>query len=197
MRWDGKLIHGVGINDADYNVTQIVNGKQVLCPFYAVWRGMIERGYSTKYKQKYPTYAEVIVCSDWTYFSKFKTWMETQDWEGNELDKDILIPGNKVYSPETCIFVTQAVNSFLTNCAEQKGQYPVGVCLHKQSGKFIAACSDLGGGRKHLGSFDSPEDAETAYKEFKEKLAIELASVQTDTRIADALTKRYKVEEIK
>lgn len=197
MRWDGKLLHGVGINDADYKVTQIVNGKQKLCPFYAVWRGMIERGYSEKYKQKYPTYAEVSVCSDWIYFTKFKSWMEQQDWEGNELDKDILLEGNKIYSPETCIFVSQAVNSFLTNCSEQKGAYPTGVHLQKQTGKFIAACSDLGRGRKHIGSFSSPEAAEEAYKTFKGKLALELASIQTDIRVAEALIKRYKVEEIK
>ena len=106
-----KSVCGVGINDADYMVSQIVNGKQVACPIYRSWANMLERCYFRKFQDKNPTYADCKVCDGWLTFSNFRAWMLTQDWQGKELDKDIKIKGNKVYSPSSCSFVTTKENT--------------------------------------------------------------------------------------
>ena len=110
------LKYGVGINDAQYQV-QLRNTDNTLltCPFYKVWSDMLKRCYSQTFLTKNPTYKGCYVCTPWLTFSNFRKWMETQAWKGKELDKDILIAGNKIYSPETCIYVPQWLNSFTIN----------------------------------------------------------------------------------
>lgn len=78
------LIAGIGVNDETGTVRD--------CMFYRTWRGMIKRGYSDVFKDKNKSYKDVTVCKEWHLFSNFKKWMEQQDWEGKELDKDILYP---------------------------------------------------------------------------------------------------------
>jgi len=101
-----KLVYGVGINDADY-VTQkwetisYVNGKQKQnlvweCHYYRTWCGMLMRCYSAKHQERNPTYKGCSVSEEWLRFSNFKSWMERQDFEGMQLDKDLLFEGNKV-----------------------------------------------------------------------------------------------------
>ena len=133
-----KLVWNIGINDADYSVEKKTswyeNGKQKqkrvwVCPFYEKWRPMLQRCYSEKFQNKRPTYKGCSVCQEWLTFSNFKAWMEQQDWYGKELDKDILFPGNKIYSPDTCIFVDQGVNKFLIESNAARGKYMVGVHL--------------------------------------------------------------------
>lgn len=187
-----RMVYGWGVNDADYVVTSFVGGKQRICTFYNTWSGMIERCYSKKYKNKFPTYTDCSVCEEWRYFSNFKRWMETQDWEGKQLDKDMLFPLNKVYSPRSCVFIEQKLNSFLTSNTAKRGKYPLGSCFHKASGKFTALCNDRDGKQKHLGLFSCPNEAHEAYRQYKHKLACKYADEQTDPRIAHALRQWYK-----
>lgn len=187
VRKSGKLVYGVGVNDAEHTVS--VDGKY--CIFYKTWNGMLERGYSEPFKLKHPTYADVRVCSEWHLFSNFKAWMELQDYEGKQLDKDLLIRGNKVYGPESCVFVSGLVNKFMTDRALDRGLYPLGVSDVQGSKKFRARCSRLGSGSDYLGVFNTPEEAHAAYKKHKAKLAVELAGIQTDPRISAALLARY------
>ena len=70
---------------------------------YRTWKSMIDL-HSAKYQDKYPTYKGCAVSKEWLTFSVFKAWMVTKDWQDNHLDKDILFEGDKVYSPETCVF---------------------------------------------------------------------------------------------
>lgn len=115
-----KLVCGVGINDADYVFqkweTIIVNGKRKQkliweCDFYRTWKSMLARCYSIKTQERQPTYKGCSVSDEWLTFSVFKNWMEKQDWEDKQLDKDLLFEGNKVYSSETCVFVTRMVST--------------------------------------------------------------------------------------
>jgi hypothetical protein len=125
-----RLVFGVGKNDADYVVHEEINGKRVMCPFYSVWSSMIRRCYSSVFHSKKPTYKNCFVAKEWLTFSTFKNWMRSQKWEGRELDKDILKIGNKLYSPDTCVFVTREVNILLVNSHVSSGDLPVKDTAH-------------------------------------------------------------------
>lgn len=146
-----RLVCGVGINDADYVVQPTVMGKQISCPYYQVWHSMLKRCYSVKRLTTFPSYVGCSVSEEWLIFSNFKAWMETQDWLGKHLDKDILYIGNKVYSEQTCVFVEDRVNYLLTDSAASRGNYMIGVNWHKATQKFVAQCRS-GIGRSTLDS---------------------------------------------
>lgn len=184
-----KLVHRVGINDAGYVVQPTINGKQVVCPYYDRWKVMLERCYSKKLHTRNPTYIGCEVSEEWKTFSNFKAWMETQDWKGRQLDKDILFPDNKLYSRDACVFVDSKVNSFLTDSKASRGSYMVGVSWYKAGEKFRAQCKD--GKIVYLGSFDTEIEAHLAWKSYKHKLACKLADEQSDPRVAAALRKRF------
>lgn len=176
------LVYNIGINDAKYKLKG--------CHFYETWKGMLRRCYSENYQKMKPTYIGCSVCEDWLTFSKFKAWMEIQDWEGKQLDKDILFPGNKVYSPETCVFVDSITNSFITESNSSRGEYPIGVSYDKKCGKIFAQCR-VDSKRKFLGYFETSEEAHNAWKTAKRKMAIKISILQTDKRVAEALLVRY------
>ena len=162
-------VHGVATNDADY-VTQIwetlPNGKQKLvwrCPAYSSWRDMMKRSYSHKYKENYPTYQNVSVCNDWLLFSNFREWWIKNNVRNWQLEKDLLIKGNLIYSPETCVYVPNYLNTLLIDCASTRGEYPLGIYFHKQSNKFQSRVK-LNGKQKYLGLFTSPQEAHKAWQ---------------------------------
>ena len=111
------------------------------------------------------------------------------------LDKDLLFVCNKLYSETTCVFVPNEINSFFIDCSNTRGEYPLGVNFHKASGKFRAKCY-VNGKIQHLGSFDTPQEAFTVYKTFKEKLCKQLVlrwQSEIDPRLFDAMMK-WEVE---
>jgi 7,8-dihydro-6-hydroxymethylpterin-pyrophosphokinase len=57
----------------------------------------------------------VTVTPEWWSRRAFTEWMRGQEWQGRQLDKDILWPGNKIYAPDKCLFVPQEINNLLTN----------------------------------------------------------------------------------
>lgn len=187
-------IAGVGVNDADYQVTHREGRKIVwVCPFYQVWRDLITRCYSVKCQDRNPTYRECTVVEDWHQFSNFRNWMQAQDWQGKELDKDLINPSNSVYGPKDCIFISAKLNTFIVESAAIRGNWPLGVCWAKDKGKFKASCRNPFIARKqeHIGYFDCPDQAHQAWKSRKLEHALTLASQQTDDRIAMALVARY------
>lgn len=192
MRPRVKLIHGVGTNDADYNVTWREDGKEVRCRFYRVWSGMLERCYSKKSLIRRPTYAGCSVVKEWHLFSNFKRWMERQDWQGKELDKDILFKGNKIYSPETCVFIDGRTNTFTLENTASRGEFPLGVYYDKSKGALFSSCSNPFTDKyEKLGRFNNKDAAHAAWKKRKHELACQLADLQTDERVAAALRVRY------
>ena len=196
-----KLVYGVGINDADYATkkweTIEVNGvrKQKLvweCPYYRVWVDMLRRCYSSKFQERHPTYKGCSVSEEWLRFSNFKRWMENKDWEGMQLDKDILFEGNKVYSKETCVFVTKGVNMFTIDRGNDRGEWMIGVSWNKRDGKFQSQCRNpFTKKQEHLGYFTCEQEAHQAWIKRKLELAHLLATEQTDKRVAKALVERY------
>ena len=190
-----RLVCGVGINDADYAVTKSeifeVDGvrkyKMVwICPYYKTWTGMLERCYSEAYQKRRTTYKGCSVCEEWLTFSNFRAWME-------DLDKDFIVEGNKVYSPETCVFISGMLNLFFTSCGASRGEYMIGVSWNKGAGKFRSMCSNpFLNKNEHLGYFDTELEAHLAWKEKKNELAQRYATKQSDERVIEALLTRFK-----
>lgn len=181
------LVHGAGVNDSDYPVNTIDgNGTRQRCKFYSVWKCMLQRVYSEKYHARYPTYSDTKVCEQWHSFMVFRAWMIDQDWEGKELDKDVLVPMNKIYGPDFCLFVTPEVNHITLGLYVNHGEYPRGVSFDKSRGKFIATCF-VENKQKNLGRYQTQQEAINAYAEFKIERILDIASRQYDSRVSDAL----------
>ena len=164
-----KPIYGVGINDADYMVCPRVDGKSLTCLYYRTWKNMLVRAYDKKYQEKYPTYKGCSVAKEWLTFSNFRAWMEVKDWKGKQLDKDILVPENKEYGPNACIFVSGPINMLLADCVVRRGCFPRGVSWDKPCKKYQTYCS-VNGKNKHLGYHSTVLKAEYAYLTFKSSL---------------------------
>lgn len=193
----GNLVWGVGINDADYPVQNKIGRKRAPgCPFYLAWANMLQRCYSEKRHARNPSYIGCHVDPSWHSFMEFKAWMERQVWDGMHLDKDLLFPGNKLYSLETCIFITPQLNKFLCDAGAIRGDWPIGVCWAKREEKFLSRCCDPfdGGKHKFLGYFDCPKLAHHAWRAAKHAHAIRYADMQSDPRVAQALRTRYLVD---
>lgn len=185
-----KLIYGVGVNDADYMTEIKINGSRISYPYYKRWQGMLERCYSARFYKRNIAYAGCSVTNDWLTFSNFKAWMEVQDWKGLELDKDVRIQGNKVYSPAACQFITKEVNTLLNDQKSKRGDYHQGVTFIKRTGKYKSTISAYGR-RIHLGYYNTNDDAFNAYKIQKYEHIASVAIRQNDTLRRELL--RYKI----
>ena len=173
-----KLVYGVGFNDRTRPT--FVDGKIV--KEYTSWEGMLKRCFSEKYKTRNTTYKDCNVSDNFLHYSFFHDWCQEQigfgkvDEKGRswQLDKDLLFVDNKTYSETACVFIPQEINKFFTDRGNDRGEYPVGVCFHKQKGKFQASCA-VNGKQQYLGAFNTPEEAFAVYKTFKENLCKQLA----------------------
>ena len=166
---------------------------------YNTWKSFLERCYDDKYKSKHPTYNECTVCNEWLYYPNFKKWFDENyyeiDGERMELDKDILVQQNKIYSPKTCVFVPQRINTLFVKKNKNRGNCPIGVHYNKGIKKYIAQLEKDGKCIK-IGNFDSKNTAFQAYKMAKEKYIKEVADEYKDKipkRLYDAMYK-YEVE---
>jgi len=178
-----RKVYGVGTNDANYAVgPRGPDGKQAWCRYYLTWKEMLRRAYCPKFHARFPTYIGVTVCEEWHSFMAFRAWMETQDWQGKHLDKDIIAPGNRTYSPDTCAFVPQALNSLLVDCAAARGEWPIGVYWDKHAKKLRAKIR-IAGRRKYLGQFTCPHEAHMAWRKAKVRIVRDAAREQDDPRV--------------
>lgn len=169
-----ELVRGVGVNDAPYCTQPRIYGKQVRCPAYRAWTSILTRAYSAKFHVKCPTYMGVEICDEWKNFCAFRTWWIENQVDGWQIDKD-LMSDSREYSPETSIFVPAWLNSFTLDSGSARGVYQIGVCFHKQSGRFVAGCCNpMSKKREHLGYFTTPEAAHLAWRARKLELALEL-----------------------
>lgn len=141
---------------------------------YICWHAMASRCNSSKVHQKQPTYKDCEVCEEWRKLSSFKEWFDKHYVEGWALDKDILVKGNKVYSPETCCFVPQEINTLFTKKQRVRGGYPIGVSFCKNNQKFRAQIHK-DGKMWGLGYYKTPKEAFHAYKVAKEAYIKEVA----------------------
>lgn len=199
-----KLVYGVGNNDANYpiNNSHYENGKQIItwrCPFYEKWASMLRRCFSEKFQSKHPSYKGVLVCNEWLTFSNFKSWMEKQDWEGKELDKDFLGDG-KLYSPDTCAFIPDNINCLFHDNKSKRSTHPLGVSkLNRGLRKPFQSRIKNGSSKQvHLGYYLSESEAHRAWQVAKVKRASEVLkdysnNAAPDQRIEKRITDLIKV----
>ena len=154
---------------------------------YIKWRSMIRRCYDEKYQEKHTTYQGCTVAEEWHNFQNFAQWYNDNCYKvGNEkmeLDKDILIKNNKIYSPNTCILVPHDINILFLKRNASRGQYPIGVSEYKNNTSIVykATCKNtLSNKSVHLGYYPTPEKAFEIYKKFKEKYIKEVADKYKD-----------------
>lgn len=176
--YNRKPVLGVGVNDVPGSKGD---------PLYILWISMLQRCYSDSYQARQPTYKGCSVCEDWLTFSNFKEWCEKNSWEGKELDKDLSEYGNKLYSPDTCVFLPREINAVFKSRKERPG-LPIGV-YSKDMKRFYASAMEFGI-QKRLGIFDSPEEAHHAYLSNRAKYISELSLLADSDRVKSLLLKR-------
>jgi hypothetical protein len=183
-------VMGVGFPGfGDYTVRG-PDGK--LTKAYQNWADMMRRCYDSSFHVGKPTYTDCVVANEWHNFQVFAEWFYAQPLGHHhdaELDKDILSPGNKIYSPEYCSLVPHRINTLLCERPARKDM-PKGVHWNEQRKKYVAACHDATGKQTALGRYDCKDAAFDAYKRFKEAVIREATAMHRsllDSRVLSAL----------
>ena len=188
-------VYGVGVVGAKYPTT--INGRNT--KEYGLWQNMLTRCYNDTYKNKQPTYIGCEVSNNFKSYEYFYEWCQNQigfNVEGWQMDKDLLVKGNKVYSENTCVFIPSEINSLLINCTASRGRHLIGVHWSKTANAFVARVSRNKGCSEHLGLFNTEIEAFNAYKTAKESFIKEQANKwkgKIDERAYNALM-NYQVE---
>lgn len=194
------VVCGVGAIGIKY--TSRANGRQT--KEHLTWINMLHRCFDEKYKKKMPTYKDASCCEEWLLYENFYDWLHSQPnfdkWlngDGWAIDKDILVKGNKTYSPETCCLVPRNVNMLFIKNDIDRSDLPIGV---KRNGNgFQVFCNNpYKNKQESLGTYPTPEQAFQVYKSYKENLIKQVAQVEYSNgnitkRCYDAMM-NYKVE---
>jgi len=192
---------GWGINDVNYptSKSEKLNGRWVTiwtCPYYRKWCGILRRCFDYKYQTRNPSYRGCTVCEEWRYLSNFIKWVDSQpnkDWMNCEPDKDFLSVGNKQYSPEHVVFISEQLNKFITDSSNTRGCLMIGVNLSgRKKNPYVSSCRDPFTGKKdYIGVYFNEIEAHLAWQERKHHYACQLADLQPDSKVAKALRERY------
>ena len=189
-------VYGVGYLGGNLELKTSYNGKK--CPIYNAWLRMLERCYSKKLHERFPSYIGCEVSDYFKNFSNFYEWCQDQlgfNCDDYELDKDLLIKGNKIYSESTCVFIPSEINLLLTKSTASRGQHLIGVYWSNTNKAFVATVRKNKEKREHLGLFNTELEAFDAYKTAKESFIKEQAEKwkgKIDPRAYEALMK-YEV----
>lgn len=120
------------------------------------------------------------MCEEWHNFQVFSKWHEENHYSIENkimcIDKDLLQKGNKIYSPDTCVFVPQFINTLFVKRNSKRGDLPIGVTRDKKAKSYSATCNNNKGESFHLGSYNTPEEAFLAYKLYKEQVIKNVAN---------------------
>lgn len=168
---------------------------------YIHWGSMLTRCYAEKYIER-ANYSNCVVCNEWLNFQNFAKWHEQNYYElkdeSVELDKDIISKGNKIYSPEKCIYVPHKINTVVCNRHNDRGNYLLGVTKIQAKGRkkaFYASCNK-NNKEFYIGIFETEQEAFYAYKKVKEQVIYELADSyvgKIPNRVIESI-KNYKIE---
>lgn len=151
---------------------------------YKVWSGILKRccnENSPHLAELYPSYDGCTVCDEWLCYENFEKWYNENYYEVDDetmhVDKDILVKGNRVYGPDTCIFVPQRINAlFRSKRRDKKSSYPIGVSY--DHGYFVATARK--DGVKTVTYHKTVDDAFYSYKTMKEDIIKQVADEYKD-----------------
>ena len=190
-------VYDVGVTGVEPSRDE--NGE--LIDSYKCWKNMLERCYSAKLQEKYPTYKGCSVCNDWLYYPNFKNWYDDNYYEidnkTSHLDKDILVKNNKVYSPNTSMFVPNFINTLFVKRQNYRGELPIGVSYHKGNKKYVATLNLYKDGkstRKTLGYYNTSNEAFEVYKRAKESYIKDVADEYKDIIPVELYKAMYEYE---
>lgn len=164
---------GVGIVG---NIATSKNGERDHA--YLIWKGMLKRCYEPVGNNI--SYKGCTVCEEWHYYPNFKMWYEDNSYDIDEelnIDKDILVNGNKIYSPTTCMIVPKFINGIFINSTN--GNF-VKKTINKNNTISYNSTLSTKYGRINLGTFKTQEDSFNSYKQAKEKYIKEVADLYKD-----------------
>lgn len=160
-------VYGVGYTGGKYPTK--VNGFALRA--YTAWNSMIGRVYDPVYRSKQNAYDDCTISEYFKCYDNFYEWWQQQpgnDLPDCQLDKDILVKGNKHYSEDTCCLVPQEINKLFTKRHNFRGELPIGV---KYNGyNKYNSCVRFRGKDFTIGGFITPEEAFLDYKKRKEDI---------------------------
>lgn len=135
---------------------------------YKYWFSLLDRCYNKQRKHTH-RYKDCIVCEEWFTFSNFYQWFDENYYEVDghkmNLDKDLLFKDNKIYSPETCVFLPHKINCLFNRSQSQRGDLPIGVYYEK--GKDRYRCSLMINDKRVKGA--RYKDFNKAFLEYKRR----------------------------
>lgn len=187
-----RIVYGYGVSDIQTGE----NGEH--SREYKTWRSMLRRCYAKNRSNISDNYLECSVSDDFKVFSNFKNWCVEQKGFGNigwELDKDLIVKGNTVYSKETCCFLPREINSVLITQKKRRGSLPIGVYFNKKTGAYMGRVN-VKCKMKNLGTRKTINEAFLLYKNEKE-LIIKMLAEKYKGVISDKAyhsLMNYKVE---
>ena len=172
----------------DHGFVNDVKNARINYPLiYFVWHTMAQRTTDSEIKAKKPTYKDTWTCEEWKYFSNFLNWsLANGHRKGLQLDKDIVDIGNKCYSPDSCVFVSNALNQLLTHKQSKKSDLPTGVVYQEFDNKGYKLTKPYGvaftinGKKKYFGRYATAEEAGLVYGREKSKVIIDKANSLTE-----------------
>ncbi len=138
---------------------------------YCVWNGIRQRvGISL-------AYLDCTISDNFKNFEFFLSWYRNQYGYnlGWEIDKDLLVKGNREYGENTCTLLPREINLALSSQKSSRGELPRGVNSEKAKNNYLARCSVGQNKQVNLGRYSTPEEAFMVYKQFKELVLKSLA----------------------
>lgn len=160
------------------------------------WAGLFKRIFDELKLERFPRYKDCSIVKEWMNRETFVDWYTSQPFTDPtyQLDKDIILKGNTIYSPEMCSLVPPAINYFFTKTNASRGRYPIGVTFHTGNNRFRSYIK-IDGIKTILGYYKTPEEAFFKYKkakEFQSKILADRWKDRLDPRVYDAMI-RYTV----
>lgn len=159
-------------------------------------------------EERFGKYSGADACDDWKNFQNFAQWFEDVQSlgyyeKGWQLDKDLLVKGNKIYGPEFCVFLPEEVNKALNTKSRSRGELPIGMSYATRGGtdkshinvQFICKYPEFAARAYLPSSEDNIKLGFILYKAAREKYIHFLAEKyrdQVDPRAYEAL-KTYEV----
>lgn len=179
-----------------------IDGKSLRTHSYNVWVHVRQRCTNKSTKRDHTTYTTCEMSEFFSDFNSFAEWHTKQVGYKEpyyQIDKDILVRNNKIYSENTCVLVPPALNAFFVSNKARRGEFPIGVTFNQREQKFKSAIR-IDGKKLHLGYFKSADAAFLAYKNAKELEAkrwaerLQSGEYLVDERVITAL-QNWRVDE--